>query len=1322
MKRLFAALGVLVLVLVAAVYFGGRWAAGKYLARDLKVGAGTMRLVSPQFRWSLDLSADSLLYTGPGLAVAAGRTVVSVELFKSLLRFSPSLSLDVDTLALRLSPTPPPDTVKPRPDSIAFPAVKIPAVVRVRAGRILVSDSVGALARCDGLELGTQGPQGITLSIRDAEVRQLGSLRQTLAASAVWEGREVAVRLAWRRGHDSIALDAKLPKANILRASAALRLRVASSVPYASALKLPPGLPRVEGLAADLRASGGKTLLLAGSLRAQASGFSDSLPLKLGTQQLAARIDFKDSAGSWSLGSKGARGEDVSLQGNLFATGRDSLADPLWLIRHLGATAQGHLRGFAVTAGGKSGKADLELKDLRATGAAIRVDVASGDGTSIQADLRKGKGPKPDWNGTFSARIAPGERWLLAFTDTNVAFRKLQVTGRIEGGELAAVAEAAGLKAYGLMADSLRLDGRYGKAGFVLQPSHLYWRGNDWVLAGSVGLAKPGRPMEIHLGNARFGSLDASMQHADLMEARARDLAVDQLPYKGLDALKANQPRVSADFRWDKRERAGFADVKAEGRFKGEALRIHARADWDKERLILKDTRASLAGNEIGAQAKVRLRGRQFYEVAKAKQEDFESVELSADNFDLAKALKAAMPEPPLKSGTSAGRIAYATGAGFSGVYVLKDIHFSGEEEKFFVKEVVIQGNGETLAVRAVTESGVEPLYRDSVNLAVTGILAKTQTITVTARAGLDIFLDFRGTISEYKALEGRLGLHGNVVLPQASGELRNVKVAASVSLPFKEGLKGLRLQADTLGGEYVVAGLDTQSFSAPVRMQGGKITVPDLSMKARSGAELHGRLEFDPPSKRFSADISGSSLAAQIGAGNKLQLRDLRVQAQGDSTLMTVQVGVGSGSVEYIKAPMRVTADVSRLAVFYRAPMGKPRTESGTGGAQIPLLRVNAVLDSSQLRYRLRSLETLTSIFKKEGNKRRIAVRRAKPIQLQLNLETAGRGNSIETDVIRLSYVGNVSMAGIYPYALMQGRISSSNGSLGLKKQAYAIKQMEVKWLNAPLEEGELSLTAQKTLARTCEPDVKDSCAIRMDLTGQLNDIKFAYDSDCRGGYGTGTADVAALIYSVRRGCYSPGAQSGVAGLSYQEQALGMLEPLASNYLSEAAAKLSGHWIASAQVSGLGAFAQDKKSVSETDTAAAGRDALAVEILSREFWRLRLRARSAYDLQSADGFNPWTYRVGVEWQPPIFRLIEDPKWKERVKNKITVDASVFTDPVHDPTHLDDPLRRRLGLNYNYDWWGYWWKKTVPFGAAKDKAADTAAAKRKQVAGRDSAP
>jgi hypothetical protein len=160
---------------------------------------------------------------------------------------------------------------------------------------------------------------------------------------------------------------------------------------------------------------------------------------------------------------------------------------------------------------------------------------------------------------------------------------------------------------------------------------------------------------------------------------------------------------------------------------------------------------------------------------------------------------------------------------------------------------------------------------------------------------------------------------------------------------------------------------------------------------------------------------------------------------------------------------------------------------------------------------------------------------------------------------------------------------------------------------------------------------------------------------------------------------------------MSYQEQALGLLEPFASDYLTRAAGKLSGKWIAQTQITGLGALASDKNSA--TDSAS---QALALEVISKEFWRTRLRMRSYYRTQEVEDNNPWAYRMAVEWRPPLFRYIKDPKWKRRIKNNVSVDASIFTDTTGTLQNTQqNEIGKRLGLNYTYDFWGNWWAQRV---------------------------
>jgi hypothetical protein len=180
--RISLVLGAVVLGGGFATYFGGRAAAESYLAKERRIGEGTFHFVNPKVKWSLDLSADSALYQSPSLQVFAGRTKISADLFRSLMDFSPTVSLHTDTLGLRILPTP----EKPKRDSLIFPNLNIPAQIRVRVKRLNLFDSVGVMGSADGILFETRSAKAVALSINALGVRPLRKMRLSLQAKVDW--------------------------------------------------------------------------------------------------------------------------------------------------------------------------------------------------------------------------------------------------------------------------------------------------------------------------------------------------------------------------------------------------------------------------------------------------------------------------------------------------------------------------------------------------------------------------------------------------------------------------------------------------------------------------------------------------------------------------------------------------------------------------------------------------------------------------------------------------------------------------------------------------------------------------------------------------------------------------------------------------------------------------------------------------------------------------------------------------------------------------------------------------------------------------------
>lgn len=1315
-----------------AVYVGGPFALERFLKREIAVGEGSLRISGPQFRWNLDLTADSLRYESADLSAAAGRVRISANLFRSLFRFSPSLDLDLDTLALVLHDLD--DSLeekveKPeRKGPPSFPDFDIPASLDLRVGHVSAAGDTADLGSLTGVTLVNRGKRAARLEIGRARHPALDTLAPSLALDLDWSGKNevsggLVLRLSAAGEADGARLDLKLKKADLRKGQVELRTSIASIARYASLLGGSPyaaGAGGWEGrVKANLDVSAG--LRAAVDVNGRFGGLSAKTPFPLGPQRLDIRFDFRDTAGSWSLYSRsdraiargraglrgkaepGAKGEavEVDLKGRLAATATDSLQNPAWLARHLAVILSGKVAGIPVKAAGKNLTANLALEHVRLSPGKLAVRAVTGDSSVIQADLLEGR---KGWSGTFSAVVAPGEAWMLAFVDTNVAFRRFTAAGSIKDGRIRAVTEALYLDAYGVLADTLVAAHRYGKEGYVLESGRLIRAGTSWALAGKAELSKRSKPMVLSMDGGDAGSAEASMPRAGLFELRTRGLAVHRLPYKGLDSLAAYAPVVSASFRWDRNARDGMADIEATGRYRGEPVAAGVKAAWDKDRLELKSVEADLGGSRARAYASARLHGRQFYELKALRFGDLEKIALEADRFDLAKAMRVAMPKPPLLSGTLQGRFQYSPSGGFAGRYRIENAQPAATEELVAVSRLDLRGDGDTLRILAVTVSKKEPMLNDTLSAFLSGALEKSQLVGLEAKVGSSLVVGFRGRMESFKDIRGLATLVGSVQLPEKSGTLRGLRLKAQVSTAFKDAMSGLTVEADTLVGEYLVPGIDTQSFSAPLRVVGGRLVVPDLVIRSRNGSMVRGRVEYALAGARvLTARLAGGSLVMQLGAADKVQLRDLRVDLRADTSSIDLTAFVGGGSFEHVKSPMRAAGDFSRVEVVYRSALGKAPPGSRTKLSPA-LLTVRAVVDSSNLRYRLRTMETLKNTFRNIGRKKSTQKRQARasrPLQVDINLETSGSGNHVETDILRFAYVGNISVRGIMPYALTQGRVTGTGGQLGTKKQAYDLRRLEVKWLNAPIEEGLVSVEAAKNLAKSCERGDLDSCNVTTRLDGSLVDIKFAYDTDCGGAFGAG-AEVAALLYSVRRGCYSGNIVGNGTGATFEQRTLALVEPYASQYLTTAAEKLSRNWIESAEITGLGALVSsgDKSSAdpsgSTEEGAAATREAIALEVMSREFWRLRLRLRSSYSPENAEELDPWAYRVGLEWRPPLGRIIDDPKWNRRLKNNVVVEAAVFTEPARATDLNQDEVRQRLGLNYNYDFWGYWWAKEKP--------------------------
>ncbi len=525
--------------------------------------------------------------------------------------------------------------------------------------------------------------------------------------------------------------------------------------------------------------------------------------------------------------------------------------------------------------------------------------------------------------------------------------------------------------------------------------------------------------------------------------------------------------------------------------------------------------------------------------------------------------------------------------------------------------------------------------------------------------------------------MDGVFNLGGRAVLPGPGGEIKDVHLAGHVAVPFTNDLiEKMRIDSGSFGGRYAVPGLDTQTFQGSVSFHGGRLLVPDLQARNSEGPTLAGEADCDfngPP--RVTAKLRGEKLALQWPGIQKLVLRDAEASLLLDSTGLSAAAKVGNASFRSSRPPVNIQSDLENLTLAYHLP---PAPRKGVPVTQaIPELKVKAGMRNFLFQHKLgfREVQKFFRTVKVDKKKKRI-----KPMDVQISLETVGPSNRIETDILRMYFTGDLSVKGIYPYTLLSGEFSALSGELGQSSQSYDITDFDLKWQNATLEEGRVTVEGGKRLKYDCKPDTKRTCNVFIKLDGRLDEMAFTYDSDC--GANSGEAiEPSALINSVSRGCYSDQYVAGAGGGNYGEAVVNFLEPTINEKLSSVGNRFSAGWIKSTQVSGIG-------TVVSSDTV--GSEPIAIGLESKEKWGMSVKAKAGYHPEKKLP-NPWENKIALEWRPPLEKVAKNSEWKRRVRDRVTLEASAETRPEERVGEAENTqVRKQVGVSYHYKFWDLW--------------------------------
>ena len=1281
--------------LMPAAFVVSRLWLNHHLQREVVFGDVRLRLANPNLGWNLNFFSDSVELTAPRFSLRTGRIATDVRLWNSIASLRPDILVATDQVLIHVEP----DSL----DSLArerkrrnrkrpvFPNFRLPAAFRLTAGDVEIAVGVSQTVQVRDLVVQSDGPKSASvaaseLSVRASRDSSLVRLAADYRASARWFGKSLRYHVRVQAGDDFLRLDGEHSKSDLRAGKDSLDAHWAGLEVIASLFKhgRPPAFSDLE-VQASLESGEHRTV------RVRAA-FTTPRVWEIGPQRVEWIGNLEDSSGRMTLKSQGRKGETAYLQG------RFQLPDPDSGFARIPAAATANLSGFTrdfrFRIADRLLPGDAEIRRLRLLpGLNLEAEVRTRDssvmrGKAFRAPDSSLGGLKGDssWKCVFGGTVDPREAWVHAWVDTNVSFRHARVSAEAGRNGLKVEAWVNQPRAYGSAADSVYAVQAINRTGYYLTGSRVNSKEGVWPVTGEVEWRKhpagrPGRRQPVSLAfrtkHPRYGFVEYSMPRPRAMTVRAENLDCQHLPYVRLPKLSALKAVVTGGFAWDWQARDGRVDAVATLAYNGEALGVKAEADWDAREFSARGLDVSFAGSKLHLAGGLALHGKQFWQMGKSGLKDLRTLSLEAERFDAGSLSAFLGAGYPVERGNLNGKLSYSDTAGFHGFYEVRDLELKPLKRLMAIPLADLIGHGGSLQLAMRTTSSVYPWLNDTLDLRMDNVLDSIPGLMLKAASMDGLSVAFKGSAEDFRGVDGVFSVSGNAALPGQAGTIRDVRLSGHLRAPFGKGiLARMGLDSGSFSGRYAIPGLDTQSFSGSMSLAEGRLRVPDLKASNGAGASLTGEADCDfAGTPRVTAKIRGESLALQWPGIQKLILTDADASLRADSSGLTASAKVGKAEFASFRPPISMHGNLENLDLQYYQPPPS-RAKGAVAASGTPQLKVKAKLSNFLFKHKIGFRELQKSIRTVKTDKRK---KRVKPIDLQLSLETAGAENRIETDVLRMVFVGDVAVKGVYPYTLLSGEFSSPKGELGQTSQSYDITDFDLKWQNATVEEGRISIEGSKRLKSDCKPETERTCNVYVKLTGRLDEMAFTYDSDCGGNTGE-TLEPAALINSVSRGCFSDEYVAGQGGGNYGEAVFVLLEPTINEKLTSVGDKFSGGWIKRTAVSGIG-------SAVSGDTAGA--EPIAIGVESKEKWGMSIKAKAGYHPEKKVQ-NPWENKVALEWRLPLEKASSNSEWKRRVRDRVTLEASAETRPEERINEDNRQVRKEVGIRYRYKFWDLW--------------------------------
>lgn len=1287
-------LALLVLLAVGGL-FVTTWVMGRVLDREHVFNGVTIRFHDPHVSMAFALRADSVVIDAPAARWTLVDAYAGMDYWGGLTPALAVYGVRADSIAVTLR-TPADDSVKPEA-ALPFPAwLRFPVGLDV-SWRILRLDVADGHAWHAGpARIRSRGPQAVQATAHVVTGHDGPAFDAVLDAG--WRGRTLRYRLeAVRADSDTLVVSGARDKQNIRLGRDTALVVVSHPGDWGRAWRAMTEAP-------DTTAFDPVSLLSAVRVEAQTLWRHDKRDsLRLTARFQTAPVEPLDSL-SWSVTARlGDSGGTATVQATgarqrLGFNGRWSAPDPWHAVPRRAlwrGDLTGSVHGDTWTVADFVLPLNFDITQARLdTGMRVAARVRTGDGSLV--DLR--------WSGRVPGRlelsgdVARGESWAVNWTEGNIDYAAARVAGVWENSVLTITARVREPRAYGNIADSLVAENQVTSSGYFLRRGLVYRDGELFTGDGHVlwenAAGEHDVSLRFHARHGQHGRIGMTMRVPGALTLIADSLWPARFPYEPLRRLAMFDPWVDGRFTWDEVTGRGGSDLRARFSGAGAVLDAGIDATWTADSAEIRRFELASGGARLTAAATLPFDGRTLQWAGGAHSLMSGAWRVEASGLDVGEVLELTRRSTHLFQGTEGegtraavrgadsgtrvgtlnGTLSFSAQEGMQGVLRLDHMRLPAQTGLADVTAVEIVGMGDSLRADAVLTPG--PIrWNDTLFAAVSGLNTDTPRFRGEARSAGGLVTRLEGGMPGWRNLEGGVHVAGRMPLPAHAGSLEDISFNGNLSGSINRDVwEDLRLTDGLLSFRHVSA-LDTQHVRGDVALARGVMTLSPLLVTNPRGDTLRGQATFAPERGTASLSLYGQAYGAGLPGGARFNVRDVGSEWiwRADNGLKGVTTA-RAGFVALPPSPTRVETGFENL----RASVVMPPATTGEPSS----LQLEGQLQDFIFQRRL-GWRDVTSFFTGIGRGNAGTPRagggriRTRPWDLDINLEAVGARNRIDTDVLRMNFAGDARLTGVYPYLLVNGKVSGLQGEVGQTRQAYNLRDFEVKWDNVTLEDGTLHVEGEKRVRADCRPDTRQTCQIYIRLDGRLEEIGFTYETDCTQSGGDPVSP-SVLINSMAQGCYvseTPGGEG-----NYGSAAFAMLEPALNDRLSRGIARSSGGFIKSTQVSGLSAL---------IGSDSTGLESVSLEVESRRVYRTSLKGRAGYHPETKLA-NPMEYRLAAEYRPPVERMVRDSVWRARLKERISVEAAVETRPEGRDIDEERRVRQRAGLRYRYRFWDLW--------------------------------